>query len=283
MNSHAHHGRSRPTTHHRPDARQRSKVTAALAALALLGLVLVPAGSADAGATRDELTRTAKRLLFDTSLSSFTLKKRKAERRDASNPLDWSDNGCSSPVPTGFGARFNRACERHDFGYRNLGNGVNERPSLALDSTEEAKKAIDRQLSEDLHYSCDNFPGPNEPCDNAAASYYLAVTLAGQSWTSFYDKECTPGWFCLFDDTGFEDRRKRFSISHDDMDDFDFGDKASAVKNRSSDAWVIYDDSGYDDRHYCIPAGGKVRSLKDKWDFNDKTSSIERLSTASCP
>ena len=272
MNNHTHHGR-----------RRGSKVTAALAAIALLGLVLVPAESANADGPRDRLTSKAKRLLFDTSLPTFTLTKRKAERKDKSNPLDWDDNGCSSPVPSPFNGRFNRACERHDFGYHNLGNGVNERPSLALDSTEEAKKAVDRQLLQDLLYSCNNFPGPNEPCDNAATTYYLVVSRAGRSWTSFYDHECTPGWFCLFDDTGYADRRKRFTVSHSDMDDFDFGDKASAVKNKSSDAWIIYDDSGYDDRNYCIPAGGKVRSLGDKWDFNDKTSSIERLSSASCP
>ena len=55
------------------------------------------------------------------------------------------------------------------------------------------------------------------------------------------------------------------------------------MKNRTSVAWIIYDDSGYDDRNYCIRAGGSVKSLKDKWNFNDKTSSIERLSRARCP
>ena len=272
-----------PLTNRPTSSRPATRTLALLAALLLSATLLQPATPANAGTTRAELTRKAKRLVFDTGLTAFTLKKRRAERNDDSNALDWSDNGCSSPVPTGFNGRFNRACERHDFAYRNLGNGVNERPSLALDSTEDAKKAADSQMLADMRYSCEDFPGPNDPCNRAALAYYLAVSRAGESWTRFYDHECTPGYFCLFDDTGFADRRKRFTVSHDDMNDFDFGDKASAVKNRTSDAWVIYDDDGYDDRNYCIPAGGTVRSLGDKWSFNDKTSSVERLSRASCP
>ena len=208
-------------------ARLLPRLMTLLIALAL-STALLPAAPASAEATRAQLTKKVKRLLFEKDLPDFTLIKRKAERKNDQNPLEWKDNGCSTPVPSPFNGRFNAACERHDFGYRNLGNGVGASPSRAFDSTESAKQKVDLQLKEDLLYSCRDYPGPNGDCNDAANTYYFFVSRAGKSWTSFYDRECTPGWFCLFDDSGYGDRRKRFSVSHDNMDDFDFGDKASA-------------------------------------------------------
>jgi hypothetical protein len=234
--------------------------------------------------TRAELTARAKQLMFEVSLGSFLSAYRDGAPNDANNPLDWSADGCSVPDGTPYKSFFRDACLRHDFGYRNLGNGVFMSPSLALDSTESAKKAVDAQLLEDQYRLCATRSSVPATCRSVADQYVTFLGIAGsKSWTAFYDHECTPGYFCLFDDTGYADRRKRFTVSHDDMNDYSFGDKASSVKNRTSDAWVIYDDHGWEDRHYCIAAGGEVSSLGSKWDFNDKTSSIKRLSTSYCP
>ena len=40
-----------------------------------------------------------------------------------------------------------------------------------------------------------------------------------------------------------------------------FGDMASAVRNVSSVAYVLYDDTGYSDRRYCIRAGESISNL----------------------
>ena len=64
-----------------------------------------------------------------------------------------------------------------------------------------------------------------------------------------------------------------------------FGDVASSVKNPSSSAvaWVLYDDTGYGDRHYCIRPGQSISNLgADAWKFGDKISSVKELGTASC-
>src|SRR5690349_4694432 len=224
--------------------------------------------------TRQELENRAKHLAFEVSLSSFlSTWADEAPKPDDDNPLDWSADGCSVPDGTPYKSFFRDACLRHDFGYRNLGNGVFESPSLALDSTETAKKAVDSQFLDDAYWLCDHRSSVPPSCRSVADQYVTFLGILGsKSWTAFYDHECTPDYFCLFDDTGYEDRRKRFTVSHDDMNDFDFGDKASSAKNRTSDAWVIYDDHGWEDRHYCIPAGGEVNSLGNRWDFNDKTS-----------
>lgn len=60
-------------------------------------------------------------------------------------------------------------------------------------------------------------------------------------------------------------------------------DEASSVKLYGPYAWVLYDDKHYKDRHYCIRPGEKVEHLgAPQWKFNDKISSVKRLSTGSC-
>lgn len=62
-----------------------------------------------------------------------------------------------------------------------------------------------------------------------------------------------------------------------------FSDKASSVKNYTSSAWVLYDDRGYGDRHYCIRPGQVINDLHYRaWNFGDKISSLRRLGTRSC-
>jgi len=60
-------------------------------------------------------------------------------------------------------------------------------------------------------------------------------------------------------------------------------DKYSSVRNEDSVAWVLFDDKYFRDRRFCIRPGESVPDLgAPLWKFNDKTSSVLRLSTASC-
>lgn len=62
-----------------------------------------------------------------------------------------------------------------------------------------------------------------------------------------------------------------------------FNDLTSSAYNLDSVAWVLYDDTNYGDRRYCIEPGQKIANLHAAaWNFGDKISSAKRLSTASC-
>ena len=62
-----------------------------------------------------------------------------------------------------------------------------------------------------------------------------------------------------------------------------YSDKISSIRNLDSVAWVLFDDKNYQDRRYCIRPGESVPDLgAPMWKFNDKTSSVLRLTTASC-
>ena len=61
------------------------------------------------------------------------------------------------------------------------------------------------------------------------------------------------------------------------------GDEASSVFNGSDRAWVLYDDTSFRDRRYCITPGQRINNLhSSSWNFGDKISSIARLGGTSC-
>ncbi|TKK81104.1 hypothetical protein FDA94_34115 [Herbidospora galbida] len=100
----------------------------------------------------------------------------------------------------------------------------------------------------------------------------------------------------LYDDAGYEGGWRhlmtlvwnelgqfwvRTQISHPDLTSF--SDKTSSLTNYDWNAWVVYDDKNYRDRHYCIRPGETVPNLSSsRWKFNDKISSAKRLQSASC-
>ncbi|MFO0648766.1 MAG: phospholipase A2 [Polyangiales bacterium] len=95
-------------------------------------------------------------------------------------PFDWSADGCSFGEISGpFRESFNRACNRHDFGYRNYGG-----TGLALDRTEGRRTRIDDRLHEDLNAICrSEHRGLLEtPCMAAAQAVYAGARSMGQSW-----------------------------------------------------------------------------------------------------
>lgn len=95
-------------------------------------------------------------------------------------PFDWTADGCSFGEFSGpYRDSFNRACNRHDFGYRNYGG-----TRLRLDRTEARRRRVDDRLRDDLNGICrSEHRGLIEtPCLLAAQAIYTAARSQGRSW-----------------------------------------------------------------------------------------------------
>ena len=250
----------------------RALVAATLAALVLAGPL--PASQAQ-GYSRTAKTDRANQIA-SLSLAKFT-QLRGQSHTGVDSVLEWSADGCSAPFfAAAWREFFRRSCNRHDFGYRNFGNGWSK--GLALTSTDAKKYAVDQKFLSDMRGQCNG----SSDCLTAAQAFYAGVRKSGLAQTAFYKGECHPGKFCLFDDTGYEDRRIALTASENNMNDINFGDKTSSVKNRSSVAWILYDDHDYSDTKVCVKPGASISNLADRG-FGDKTSSAKRLSRTTCP
>ena len=76
---------------------------------------------------------------------------------------------------------------------------------------------------------------------------------------------------------------RSFNVSHPKLKNASFNDKASSVYNRTSVAWILYDDTGYGSTCWCIPAGRSVDDLHlNPWRFGDKISAVKRLDVPGC-
>lgn len=284
---------------HTPSRARRAALALSAAAAALVSLLAVPAVTAatatdaagvatisarPAADAKDKLRDRADRLFLKTSLAEFNriAAKKSKPAADAKDPLDWSNNGCSSVTDLDpYKAIFRRACIRHDFGYRNFGNG------LALRSYEEAKAAIDKQFLKDMNTICNGrlYDGN---CRSASGVYFgLLRQVGSESYTAFYGGECQGGYICLFDDDGYDDRRLRFLYTREKFPDFqktanlpestkDFGDKTSSVINNTLADFILFENDHYKGASICVPAGTRIDNLADR-DFGDKASSIKRV------
>lgn len=97
-------------------------------------------------------------------------------------PYEWSADGCSLYVSEyQVEYYFHNACLRHDFGYRNYGNG------LRLGRDEDTKAWIDNIFRQDMIASCDHFFPPDQAtCLLAAESVYAGERNSSQSHDAFY-------------------------------------------------------------------------------------------------
>ena len=131
---------------------------------AVLGLVF---GSGVAQAlTPAELRAVTDDYLFSKSMSQFTSIR---AQRPYNGELDWSSDGCSFSPDEPFGWEFVRACDRHDFGYRNY-----KRQGRFNETT---RLSIDNRFRSDMYGIC----GSNWFCKRAADTYYYAVRQFGGS------------------------------------------------------------------------------------------------------
>ena len=95
-------------------------------------------------------------------------------------PYNWSDDGCSNSPDHPSGYNFLPACKRHDFGYRNYGNGLKASP---LDST---RAFVNYRFHVDLYNECAKHSGPSGTlCRRIADDYVAAVVVGGGP--SFYN------------------------------------------------------------------------------------------------
>ena len=135
-------------------------------------------------------------LIADVSISEFV------EVRSARRPahLDWSADGCSTPLPVGMGDtgrsfNFRAACNHHDFGYRNL-KLLDRRyhcPHRRLDRycpseswrvgrywNAANRRQVDDRFLADMRADCGRRPiSERLTCRAWAWAYYQAVRAAG--------------------------------------------------------------------------------------------------------
>lgn len=148
--------------------KSRSLLTSAAVAASVLALAM-PAQAAERDVQPKDLVDDASAIM-ELTYTEFA---------DVAHdePFDWSNDGCSSPVPGDpYREVFKPACDQHDFGYRNFGS----KGELALDPTEARKAAIDEHFKQEMKRICED-EGKADECVNAAEAYYQAVDKFGDS------------------------------------------------------------------------------------------------------
>lgn len=94
---------------------------------------------------------------------------------DDIDPLDWSSDGCSAGSGVYLTHIDERVCRRHDFGWRNFGNGP------TLDRTSAMKTAVDDRFLLDMTFRCDvrwTDAANNSICRSQAGAAHIAVRNA---------------------------------------------------------------------------------------------------------
>lgn len=105
------------------------------------------------------------------------------EHKAAKDPayLEWDDDGCSLPRWVPYTARFDKACKRHDFGYRNFGQDMDISPN------DSRREMVDQQFLADMLNICNNaFSGLKKlACEASAKAAFRIVRNFGGPF--FYD------------------------------------------------------------------------------------------------
>nr|WP_313896077.1 phospholipase [Streptomyces sp. YIM 98790] len=85
--------------------------------------------------------------------------------------FDWSTDYCSKSADNPLGFPFKKACQRHDFGYRNF---------KELGTFEDHKKRLDDAFHADLKRICNRYGTfRRSTCRTIAWTYYRAVKTLG--------------------------------------------------------------------------------------------------------
>lgn len=143
-----------------------------LASLAgVAGVGPSPANAADSG------LKTRAIQYENASMSDF-----QAVKRAGPPPFDWRDDGCSVPksinvvIDNDYLKIFKKACQRHDFGYRNFGKG------LRLDRTESRREWVDKKFKADMDGICDAREASDgiDACEFWAEAFFQAVRHQGR-------------------------------------------------------------------------------------------------------
>ncbi|MGW6458302.1 phospholipase A2 [Streptomyces sp. NPDC055078] len=153
-------------------------VSAALLASALAGTAgsagtaaaaeTVTAGNVSATAGRASLKRKADRIM-NLTYQQFARTKRV-------KPFNWTSDGCSTPKKNfPYRGRFKKACNQHDFGYRNYG----AKGKLELSPTKATRKKIDAKFLNEMKRTCADVykGGARTKCKVAAVGYHRVVRI----------------------------------------------------------------------------------------------------------
>ncbi|MDO9497104.1 MAG: phospholipase A2 [Nocardioides sp.] len=212
--------------------------------------VTATAAAAPAAAyARAQIRARANDLMFDMTLAQFMKVKNRA-KSGVDTEFNWSDDGCSGP-PNPFSDNFRRSCLRHDFGFRNYGNGLQLRPH------EKMRLKINRVFRADMNNQCSNQGNPTG-CARAVSSYFHFVNDLNNGAAAFYDDTCDVGYLCLYDDDDRVGWRVQLGSRSDDFHEFaggDVNDNVKSVWNRDSRAWRVFQNPGYGGNSECVSAG----------------------------
>jgi len=98
-------------------------------------------------------------------------------QRTFAPPFDWSNDGCSNPLPVNADDLFHVPCVQHDFGYRNYG----ARGRLRLDPTSTRRRWVDDRFLVEMRRVCDRrFGGARRTaCRGVARAYWAGVRTFG--------------------------------------------------------------------------------------------------------
>lgn len=97
----------------------------------------------------------------------------KRARAAAPEPFDWSSDGCTRSPDRPRGFDFTDACARHDFGYRNYGQG-----RVKANPTDAQREQVDLRLKGDLMNVCDR-ERERQSCRALAQTYFEVTRKAG--------------------------------------------------------------------------------------------------------
>lgn len=246
----------------------RSTLLAATLLTAIVAALLAGfAAPAQAAPTKAQLKDRANTLMHGMTLAQF-LKVKNGTKTGIDTYFNWSDDGCSGP-PNPYSDDFHDACLRHDFGFRNYGNGVQ------VDPTEPARLRINNRLKADTTNQC-VAQGNHATCKAAVSTYFHFVNDLNNGSKAFYDDSCDTGYFCLYDDDDRSGWRVQLGSSASALKDFaggDLNDNVKSVWNRTSASWKVFENSGYSGTSRCVGAG-KVDDFGRYDHLNDELSSV---------
>lgn len=166
---------------------RKSRLGAAVVSAALtMGVLAGTVGTADAAVRTPAGAETAVR--SPAAVDKASLKRRadrimrlsykKFAKAERVKPFNWRADGCSVPMEDfPYRKKFKRACDQHDFGYRNYGG----RSRLKLSPTKATRQKIDDRFLDEMTRTCtDAYKGRSRAkCRFVAANYYLAVRAVG--------------------------------------------------------------------------------------------------------
>ncbi|GAA4038909.1 phospholipase A2 [Nonomuraea soli] len=151
---------------------QKTSTILATTILAAATVLAAPSLGSTIGTTSADIYERTDYYLFSASLEEFAGVWNAQPKSGADALLSWSADDCSKSPDAFLGRKFDDACRRHDFGYRNY--------KLQGRFTEANRRRIDDTLRSDLLKACGNGSSLSaRACRTTARLYRRVVRIAG--------------------------------------------------------------------------------------------------------